>query len=362
MKTICFFNSTDQWGGGEKWHLETCIYMQQQGYEVLFICNEGSELHKRLKKTTVEYVLIKITNLSFLNPFSFIKVKKILKQHHIDIIIMNLSRDLKVAGIAAKLAGVKRVIYRRGSAIPIKNSAINRYYFSSVVTDILANSIATKRTVLENNPNLFPEEKIEVIYNGIAIDSFLERDFKPVYNKKLDEFVLVNLGRLEFQKNQKFLIDIAQELKFRNLNFKLIIGGEGRLKDDLETLAQTLNVKEEILFPGFIKNPKDIMHSGDVFLLSSLWEGFGYVLAEAALCKKPIVAFNVSSNPEVVINNETGFLTPLNDVHLFADKIEYLYNNPEIRKEMGLKGYNFAINTFDSTKTQTAIAKYLIDA
>jgi glycosyltransferase involved in cell wall biosynthesis len=275
---------------------------------------------------------------------------------------MNLSRDLKVAGMAAKLAGVRRIIYRRGSAIPIKNSIMNRYYFKSVVTDILANSIATKKTVLENNPNLFPEEKIKVIYNGINVKDFSEHVYLPFYTKQKNEIVLCSLGRLEFEKNHKFLIVVAQELKLRNINFKLIIGGDGRLKEMLETLTQNLNVTQEVMFPGFIKNPKDLLYTSDIFLLSSLWEGFGYVLAEAALCKKPIVAFDVASIPEVVINNETGFLTPLNDVHLFADKIEYLYNNPEIRKEMGSKGYNFAINTFDSTKTQTAIAKYLIDA
>lgn len=360
MKTICFFNSTDQWGGGEKWHLQTSIYMQQNGHNVLFICNANSELHKRLQQTEVPFELITITNLSFLNPFSSLKVKSILEKYAVEIIIMNLSRDLKVAGLAAKLAGVKRIIYRRGSAIPIKNSVMNRYYFKFVVTDILANSIATKKTVLENNPNLFPEQKIKVVYNGIGIESFLKRDYEPLYKKQNEEIVLVNLGRLEFQKNQKFLIEVAKELKSRQLNFKLIIGGDGRLKEELEVLSKTLGVAEDVLFPGFIENPKDLMNSGDIFLLSSLWEGFGYVLAEAALCKKPIVAFNVSSNPEVIINNKTGFLTPINDIQQFADKVEVLCNNPDLRKNMGLEGYQFAINTFDSQKTQKAISDYLI--
>lgn len=360
MKTICFFNSTDQWGGGEKWHLETSVYMQQQGYEVLFICNADSELHKRLQQTEVPHLLINIDNLSFLNPFSILQVKKILEEHHVEIIIMNLSRDLKVAGMAAKLAGVRRVIYRRGSAIPIKNTALNRYYFKSVVTDILANSVATKNTVLENNPHLFPSERIKVIYNGIDIDGFLEKECHPVYRKKNDELVIVNLGRLEFQKNQKFLIEVAQELKSRAIKFKLIIGGDGRLKDELETLAQTLEVTDEVVFPGFIHNPKDLMQEADIFALSSLWEGFGYVLAEVALCKIPVVAFDVSSNPEVVIDNETGFLTPVNEVKLFADKIEYLYKNPDLRKEMGHRGYQNAIATFDSHKILNAISDYLI--
>lgn len=361
MKTICFFNSTDQWGGGEKWHLETSLYMQKQGHDMLFICNKDSELHKRLQAASIKYELINITNLSFLNPFSILKVKRILMKHQVDVIVMNLSRDLKVAGMAAKLAGVRRIIYRRGSAIPIKNSVMNRYYFKSVVTDILANSIATKNTVLEKNPNLFPEEKIKVIYNGIDIKTFTKTEGNPLYLKQQDELVLATLGRMEFEKNQKFLIKVAQELKLRRLNFKLIIGGDGSLKTELEELAQTLKVSDVIIFPGFINSPQNLMLSCDVFLLPSLWEGFGYVLAEAALSKKPIVAFDVASIPEVVVANETGFLTPLNDVQLFADKIEVLYHNPELRKEMGLKGFNFATNTFDSTKIQSDIAKYLSD-
>lgn len=362
MKTICFFNSTDQWGGGEKWHLETSMYMQQQGHEVLFICNKDSELHKRLHQTNVKYVLIKINNLSFLNPFCILNVNKILKQHHVEVIIMNLSRDLKVAGMAAKLAGVRRIIYRRGSAIPIKNSVTNRYYFKHVVTDILANSIATKNTVLEKNPNLFPEEKIKVIYNGINIQDFSKPTGLPFYTKKSKEIVLASLGRLEFEKNHKFLVEVAHELKSRHIDFKLIIGGDGRLKENLETLAQNLNVAQEVVFPGFIKDPKKLLYASDIFLLSSLWEGFGYVLAEAALCKKPIIAFDVASIPEIVINNKTGFLTPLNDIKQFADKIEFLYKHPEVRNEMGLKGYEFATTTFDSQKILSDIANYLLEA
>lgn len=361
MKTICFFNTVNKWGGGEKWHLESSIYMQKEGHDILLICNEGSELHKRVQETEVKHLVIKINNLSFLNPLAILKVKRILEKHHVDIIILNLSRDLKVAGLAAKLAGVKRIIYRRGSATPIKNTVLNRFYFKSVVNDVLANSIATKKTILEKNASLFPEDKIKVIYNGIEVKDFYKEGCHPLYSKQDNELILINLGRMEFEKNQKFLIEVAQELKSRKLNFKLIIGGDGRLREDLEKLSETLNVSDKVIFPGFIKNPKDLMYTGDVFLLSSLWEGFGYVLAEASLCKVPIVAFNVASIPEVVLDNETGFLTPLNDLQLFADKIEFLYHNPEIRKDMGLKGHNYAVNTFDSKKIQRAIANYLID-
>lgn len=362
MKKICFFNTTKAWGGGEKWHLETCKFMHAQGYSVLFITNKNSALFKNLEKTDIPHIGLNISNLSFINPISVNNLKKLFDKNDIGTIIINLSRDLKIAALAAKKAGVERVIYRRGSAIPIKNSFLNRYYFKHLVSDILANSEATKQTVLVNNPNLFPENKIKVIYNGININEFINKPYKPIYSKSENELVLTNLGRLENQKNQKFLIYLAEELKARHINFKLVIGGDGKLRESLETLTASLNLNNEIIFPGFIKNPKDLMYSGDIFLLSSLWEGFGYVLAEAALSKKPIVAFNISSNPEVVKNNETGFLTPLNDIKLFADKIEYLGKHPEILKDMGVSGFNFVTNTFDSKITQEKIKNYIINS
>ncbi|WKX74972.1 glycosyltransferase [Zobellia laminariae] len=268
------------------------------------------------------------------------KIKNILIEHQVGCIIINLSRDLKLAGLAAKKAGTEKIIYRRGSAIPIKDSVLNRYYFKNVVTHILANSEATKNTVLSNNPTLFPKENITVIYNGIDIDGFLSKEVKPLYRSiNKNEVVLVNLGRLEAQKNQQFLILLASELKKRQVPFKLLIGGEGRLKEALQQQAKELNVSEDVLFLGFIEEPKNFIVSGDIFLLSSLWEGFGYVLAEAALCKKPVVAFDTSSNPEIVIQEKTGYLTKVNDVESFADKVEKLITNPGLREQMGHKRF-----------------------
>ena len=359
MKTICFFNSTKAWGGGEKWHFETCKYLNSLGHPVFVIAHLRGELYKRVCETNIRCIGMNVGNLSFLNLFKVKAITKILHKNNVETIIINLSRDLKLAGLASKRADLKRIIYRRGSAIPIKNSWLNRYYFKNIVTEVLANSQATKLTVLANNDVLFPKDKIKVIYNGIEIDEFLRQKVHPVYQKEGDEIVLSNLGRLEFQKNQKFLIRLAAELRRRELKFKIIIGGEGRLRDELQNLSKKLQVQEYIVFTGFIKNPSDLICSSDIFILSSLWEGFGYVLAEAALCKKPVVAFNCSSNPEVVINKSTGFLTPIDDIEAFADKVEYLIEHPKKRKEMGEKGFGFIHDNFDSEKIQEKLVNYL---
>ena len=114
--------------------------------------------------------------------------------------------------------------------------------------------------------------------------------------------------------------------------------------------------------------------SSDVFLLPSLWEGFGYVIVEASLSELPIVAFDISSNSEV-INESTGFLTPPNDVSTFCDKIVYLYDHrqkgryfgpsllgshPDQRKSMGKAGKNHVKKNFESSKIFNRIESYLI--
>lgn len=359
MKNICFFNSAIAWGGGEKWHLEVSDYLYTKGYNITVMAHGQSELLKRLKERNIPNIGFNVGNLSFLNPFKLNQLKRIFKARNIDTIVINLSRDLKLAGLAAKNAGVTKVIYRRGSAIPIRDTFLNRFYFKNVITDVLANSMATKNTVLEKNPKLFPQKKIKVIYNAMDTSSFNLKNEVPK-GKNKDEITLVNLGRLEAQKNQKFLIHLMSELKKRDFLCTLLIGGEGRLKKELQELATALNVSETVVFCGFIANPEQFLKRGDIFVLSSLWEGFGYVLAEASLCEKPIVAFDISSNPEVVQHEKTGYLTPLNDVKAFVDAVVQLAQNSTKRNKMGKNGRAFIENTFEKKIILKQIEEYIV--
>lgn len=358
MKTICFFNSIKTWGGGEKWHFEMASFISSQAYNVLFYTNEKSVLNNKIENKNIEKFFTKVGNFSYINLFKVNKVAKIFKENNVDVVIINSSQDMKFAGLAAKKAGVKNIVYRRGSAIPIKNSFINRWFFSNIITNILANSNSTKQTINAINKNIFPESKITVIPNGINTAKFLEEKnkFKTKQNKVL---TLGNLGRLVKQKNQVFLLDVAKELKKQKIDFKLVIGGEGKLMDFLLKKRTEYNLEKEVDFVGFVDKPVEFMSKIDVFLLSSLWEGFGYVIAEAMLCEKPVIAFNVSSNPELVSENENGFLTEVNDVELFVDKIKLLNNNSELILNLGENGKNKIVSEFDAAISREKFRVYL---
>jgi glycosyltransferase involved in cell wall biosynthesis len=348
---ICFFNSMKSWGGGEKWHFDVSTNLAYKGYSTFLITNKKSELKNRIRDFGLLSYNVKVSNLSFLNIFKILKISRILKKEKVNTIIMNLSADLKVGGIAAKLAGIPHIIYRRGSAIPIRNTILNRFLFQKILTEVITNSEETKRMILSKNPRLIETRKIKVVYNGIDIEKYDKLAVPPLYIRKKGEIILGNAGRLVRQKAQNCLIDIAHTLKQNGYKFKILIAGEGRLEKELKTYAKRKGVENEVIFLGFVDNIKAFMKSIDVFVLTSFWEGFGYVIIEAMVCRKPVVAFDVSSNPELVEDNKTGFLIENQNINVFIKRIEALMMNRKLRQQMGQKGRKKVESSFDFEKT-----------
>ncbi len=348
---ICFFNSTHAWGGGEKWHFEMASALNDLGYNILFIAGKDSALSKKLSDSTISYLTLSISNLSFLNPFKIFRLRKLFRKEKVSVIIMNLSADLKVAGIAARLAGVKRIIYRRGSAIPVKNKFLNRWLFSKVLTDVIANSEATKATLLQNNRRLFPLEKIHVIYNGLKIEDFLVANDKKIYDSAPGEILIGHAGRMVYQKAHEYLIDIASNLKKAGVNFTLLLAGSGPLENEVKKKVSDLGLQDDVVFLGFVEDMVLFMKTIDVFVLTSRWEGFGFVLAEAMIQKKPVVAFNISSNPELVVHGKNGFLANPFDTEEFSNYLVTLIRNKQLQENFGNTGFQMVHEKFSFNRS-----------
>lgn len=102
------------------------------------------------------------------------------------------------------------------------------------------------------------------------------------------------------------------------------------------------------------------METIDIFVLPSLWEGFGYVTVEAMACRKPVVAFNTSGNPEIILHEKTGFLVETLNLKSMADYIMKLAVEPDLRKSMGLAGRKRAEALFDHEKSQQQVESLLM--
>ncbi len=349
---ICFFNSCKNWGGGEKWHLDMAGQMHQSGYDVVLCAHPASPLFEKAKQNNLLCFPFAISSFDMLNPLKIKHISSFFIKEKVQHLILNLPSDLKVAGLAAKKAGVPDIIYRRGSAIPIKPTLLNKYLFRKVVHRILANSKETKRTINAKGQLVHPD-KISVVYNGIDFDLL-----PPAKKRALKKpFVLGNMGRLVPQKNQQFLLKVMQELLKRNCDVLLKIAGSGALENELKTEINRLGLASKVQLCGH--RGMDFMNETDLFVHSSLWEGFGYVLVEAQAAGLPVVAFENSSNPEVVQNEETAVLVPENDVQAFADAVQAFYSDEEKYQGFSNKAKEWSRNQFSMQKSIDSFLAFL---
>ncbi len=356
MKNVCFFNSIKFWGGGEKLQFENALIFHKKGYNVTIACAANSLLMEKAKQANITTFAIQFSSLSFLNPLKRKKLQYFYKKNKIDTVVFTTSQDAKAGGIAAKRAHVKRIVYLRGLAAPIKGSAINRYLFGKVLTHIVANSEATKSKILKNLLDTISEESIKVIYHGIEQNQALN----PVsIQNNTGKIILGNAGRLTKQKGQQHLIPLAKILKERGLDFELLIAGSGELEAELKTSIQENGVENEVKLLGFVEDVPAFMQRLDIFVLSSLWEGFGFVIVEAMEMAKPVVAFNLSSNPEIITQNKTGFLIEFPNLEAFADKIQQLTEDKNLRNKMGIDAKKSALERFEINERVTEFENYI---
>ena len=362
MKNVCFFNSIKFWGGGEKLNLEYAVELKRKGYNVVLFAAKNAPLWNNAQAAGLKTIPISVANLSFMNVFKLIQIGQLFKKHDIDTVIFSNSQDVKAGSIAAHFFKIKNIVYYRSIAVLVKGGLVNKFVFGKTLTHIVANSDETKRKILEKLENSIDPAKIKTIYYGIDFSKFNSDTSLalPYIEQHKHGIVLGNAGRLTEQKGQQYFIEIAKKLKAKNLDFTLFIAGKGELEAQLTQDIKANKLEKHIHLLGFVEDMEAFMNSLDIFVLTSMWEGFGYVLAEAMLKAKPVVAFNMTSNPEVVLENETGFLVDFPNLDQFADKIATLMRDAELRKKMGEAGKNSIYNRFNLNDRVTELEQFIL--
>ncbi len=115
---------------------------------------------------------------------------------------------------------------------------------------------------------------------------------------------------------------------------------------NLKRKAAKLNILDKVEFCGFIEDIPGFLNSLDIFLLTSLHEGSSNILLESMACGKPIIAFNISSIPEIISDGSNGYLVEFGQSSQFAQKIITLANNRELLAEIGKNGRKLSSNKF----------------
>lgn len=343
MKNLFFLNTSKVFGGGEKWTLEVAEALLNRGYSVTIGSLRNTKLTEEALSSNIPVKYIALQNsFSTLNPFKLNSFIKFLKRTSIDVLFLNQSLDLKFGGLAGHLAHVPQIIYRRGSAIPIKNTLYSRYLLKNCTTGIIANSEATKSTILEHTSHYLDQKKIQTIYNGVKIKEIEEKSQNGInlykeFGLPKHKLILINIGRLHEQKGHTFLIEAAKILRKERDDFVILIVGDGPLLNSIQEQVTRYNLQDSFVFTGFRHEVYSLLSEADCLVHTARWEGFGYVIAEAMALSKPVVATDVSNMSEVIIDGETGLLAEPENPWDIAEKINLLLDYSD-RESMGSAG------------------------
>jgi D-inositol-3-phosphate glycosyltransferase len=188
--------------------------------------------------------------------------------------------------------------------------------------------------------------RIDVVPCGVDLDLFAPIE-KEVARHKLGlrhgERVILFVGRIEPLKGIDILISAAAQLH-DNENFRvLIVGGDARAAVEIETLraqAERLGVDHHISFVGAVEHDQLPWYysAADVCVVPSYYESFGLVAVESMACGTPVVASRVGGLTSTIMDGETGYLIPWRCPEPFAERLELLLDNDELRASFGLAG------------------------
>jgi len=228
--------------------------------------------------------------------------------------------------------GTKIPIYIADRSTPMKNlgkiqNTLRKYLYPKAEGLIVQTKKA--RAIYKKS---FKNLQIEAIGNPIARIA--------IQNEIKRENIILSVGRLIESKHQDNLINIFSKLEASDWKL-VIVGGNAKkqnTKEKLENLIKQLKLENRVVLAGNQKDVKSYYLKSKIFAFTSSSEGFPNVIGEAMAAELPVIAYDCVAGPsEIITNGEDGFLVPLFDDELFQQKLEFLMQNNDIRKKMGIK-------------------------
>ena len=190
-----------------------------------------------------------------------------------------------------------------------------------------------------------PRDKLRVIHYGLqwqpspnAERQALRRSMRTQLGFAQTQPLLAMACRLIEQKGVSDALQAFAGTRSEFPEARLLIAGDGPLRAQLESEATQAGLTGSVRFLGWRDDVPQLLAACDLFLMPSLWEGFGLVLLEAMAQGLPVVASRVSAIPEIVVAGETGLLAPPRDVPALREALLTLLRDPPLARHMGLMG------------------------
>jgi len=344
-------NSGEIFGGGQISLSGLMKGLDQERFQPLVVCPATGSLVDELKRMSVETQITRMGTLRNLNIFSWIKtinrLIQLIKRRKIDLIHSNGSRATIYGGIAARLTRTPLIWHVRIAGCDrLLDKPLTRLATKIIV---ISEAVGRRFDWLKNKG-----EKVVVIYNGIDLERF-----NPTINGKRirEEFLLSPetpligiVGRLDWYKGHQYFLQATKKVTEAIPDARFLIVGDGGYRKRLENLTKELGLDKKVIFTGNRKDIPQILASLDLFVLSSVSEGFGRSVAEAMACGKPVVATKVGGLLEVIEDGVTGSLAPSKNPKALAKAIITLLQDKEKTQKMGMAGRKRAEELFSIEK------------
>lgn len=354
-KIILFMPSVDS-GGVEKNFFLISDYLAKKCKDIVVI-----SISKRIKKFLNKNIELVTLNFNFWDKMSrrvkfilglFLLISEIKKSKNTTVISF---QGNIYCGLLSRLLGFKLIIRSNSSPYGWSKNFFKNFLYKvglDGAQTIIVNSYEFKKLLKKRF-----KIKAECIYNPLNKKEIIKLSKKKIkfnfFNK--DQLNIINVGRLEDQKDQKTLLR-AIKLIDKKIKIKLLIIGNGSKLKGLNNFIYKNNLKKSVKILNNISNPFPYIVRSDLFVLTSIFEGLPNVLLEAITLNKFVISTNCSTGPsEILCNGKGGILVPIKNYKKLANKIIFFNENKRKLK----KKLIFAKNNLDRFEINRNLKSYL---
>lgn len=363
---ILFLNSIEDtvWGGLENWMEMTGLGLARRGHNIWFSGRGGS---KFLKRSAVhsEIGIVPIDISGDFNPITIKALVDIVAENKIDLLLCNFVKDVRLAGMARRMAQKYKIIWTPGVNLA-KKSFSHKFLFSSFVDHVIVPSAYLRDQIVSSG--YIESSRFDVIPIGID-DSVWRgnreegrRFLQERFNLPEDAFICLTSGRFVRQKGHCYLIEAATALAERHDNIFFVLLGNGPLEKKILQQIKESRLTDRFVLCGLLDNHHRAVFGADLYVHPAVIEPFGIVLVEAMAARLPIVATRVGGIPEVVAENETAMLVEPADPKQLTNAIDLLYNDSTKCESFGKAGFERFHRHFRMETMIDRVEKTLIEA
>lgn len=341
---IVFMNSIpkDVWRGGEKWMVNAAAGLSARGHDIYCI---GKNDAVWLEKAASRGLKIKPMNIhADFDPVIICKLVSFFRRLKPDILVCNFEKDVRLGGVAARIAKVKVTFVRKGLSL-LYEKFLYRMAYKYWADRVITPSHFIKKQF--EKFNWLSQDRIHVVHNGVEIPDTAQFDKDKILSlsNEISRPVLFAAGSLFWQKGFEFLIEAVKLLNDKGLYPHVVIAGAGD-KEPYRLLAAKLGVEKYIHFAGHRNDVTELMYGADCFVLSSVDEGLPNVVLEAMAVGTAVVAADAGGTAEIISDGSNGYVVPIRDANALAQKIAILLRDNDLRNKIAACGRDTVVKKF----------------